>query len=216
MRSFGTLIQEAPANPTPAPSKSVLDRFADIAAFTSGQMPAVLAGETYLLGDGTTVIALRHDGGQVVLYDPEAASLTWVARRDLAAHLTHVGSADPDVLARVGLASRLAEAFGTSLDPTVDDMATDLQDLLGLDSAHTYLNQLLDSEFVEGETSLWTREILLADAHLWRVEQADDADEHAHEQPSEPASRSEKRPEGQPHRNPKTKTKTKGKRKRKR
>lgn len=178
MRSFGTLIQEAPTNPTPVPSKSVLDRFADIAAFTSGQMPAVLAGETYLLGDGTTVIALRHDGGQVALYDPEAASLTWTARRDLAAHLTHVGSAEADVLDRVGLATRLAEVFGTSLDPTVADMATDLRDLLGLDAAHAYLDELLDSEFADGEASLWTREILLADARLWRVEQADDADEH--------------------------------------
>jgi hypothetical protein len=181
MRSFGTLIQEAPTNPTPVLSKSVLDRFADVAAYATGQMPPVNVGERYqLVGTDTEVVALRQDGGQVALYDPTASTLTWTARRDLAAHVTHLGPAEPEILDRAGLATLLASVFNTPLDHNSVATAGALVDLLGLDDAYEYLDGIMDFEFADGEDSPWTLDTLLSDARLWQREQADEAAEPQH------------------------------------
>lgn len=183
MRSFGTVVQKAPTNPTPILSKTVLDRFADIAAYSTDAMPPVHVGERYeLVGTGTEVVALLHDRSQVALFDPATPALTWVARRDLPSLVNHLGPAPIEVLDRAGLATLLASVFVTSIDNQCVQTATSLADLLGTEQAYKYVEGLMDFQFAAGEDSPWTLDTLLTDARLWLDEQADEAAEPQHDE----------------------------------
>lgn len=180
MRSFGTLIQEAPTNPTPVLSRAVQDRFADIAAYTAQQMPAVVVGDRYrVTGADTEVIALVRENGQVAVYDHAAASLTWISQRAFTDLFTHVGAADPEVTRTTGLASLLAMVYDTRLDQQILTCAAALADLLGTDEAYEYLDGLLDFEFAANEVVPWSLDTLLADARLYQCEQDDIAEVEA-------------------------------------
>lgn len=184
MRSFGTLIQEAPANPTPLLSRSVEDRFADIVAYTAQQMPRVVVGERYLVTNtDIEVLALARDGGQVAVYDPAVPSVTWLSQRTFADTFTHLGDAEPEVASRAGLATLLAAVFDTPLDEHAVTCAAALADLLGVEDAYEYLDGLMDFEFADGEACVWTLDTLLDDARLYQAEQiAIEAEDAAEEE----------------------------------
>lgn len=181
MRSHGTLIQDAPTNPTPVPSRPTLDRFADVAAYANSAMPSVRVGETYqIAGTETEVVALCFDAGQVALLNAHENTLAWVARRDLNESLTHIGPADTDVLTPGNRLSLLARALKTPIDQHTLTLADGLVDLLGPDEAHEYLLTLTDIDFAITESGPWSLDTLLAGARLWQAEQADEADDAQH------------------------------------
>lgn len=178
MRSFGTLVQEAPTNPTPVLSRATEDRFADIVAYTAQQMPSVVVGDRYrVTGTEVDVIALMREAGQVAVYDPTVPSLTWLSQRTFADNFTHLGATDPEISRRAGLATLLAMVFEVSLDQQIVDAAIALTDLLGIDEAYEYLDGLLDFEFAANEITPWSLDTLLDDARLYQSEMADEDDE---------------------------------------
>lgn len=174
MRSFGTVIQEHAAPAAEAlVSESVLDRFRDIVAYTTGTMPTVLLEHRYEFG-GDEVLALAMAQGRVLAFNPQSRVADWLNLRTFAVRGTHLGPAKGADLAVPLMAVELAHACEVPVGVTEIETVEAVVSFVGIEAAEHYFDALCSDEdesaldvYLEGDL-----DSLLADAAIYAEELA--------------------------------------------